>query len=364
MSRQTTAILASITLLVAQGFARDTVIQTTITQAELYSVQLKNVVVPRKLLSSVVSAKGTQAALADSRLYVEVVRNGEICWRSPLKTVDEDGTQERFDFPQNLRETSFAIMWKPGDDLSVQVKVAENKALVKATTTGAGAGAGAGIGALIGGVAAGAFTGGLGAPAGALIGAAIGGGAGAGIGAVVPAVGAREVVSFPVQGSSFGLDGVLEKDIATSDNLLLSGVAKVEFVGKQRKDTIPTGKLELQKKYVVRLRKVFISGKASEYESGAKYYMVLTLFGEDKPFEVDLGNIDQDTTIPFENTFVFKNIGGTSAVEIRRRRWWRGDAVVFKARQGQTGGTSWIFCGKAEDDAGSFVEFETFPAED
>ena len=150
-------------------------------------------------------------------------------------------------------------MWKKGDSVQVQVKVAEDKSLVKASTTGAGGVAGGGGGALIGGILAGSYTGGLGAPAGALIGAAIGGGAGAGAGALIPATDAREIVSFSLPESSFGLNGILEKDVSSKDDILLSGIAKVEFAGKQRTDTVASGKLKLQKKYVVRLRSVFIS---------------------------------------------------------------------------------------------------------
>ena len=38
-------------------------------------------------------------------------------------------------------------------------------------------------------------------------------------------------------------------------------------------------------------------------------------------------------------------------------------SLVFKAVQGATNGRSWAFCGKLEDDNGSVVEFDTFPAE-
>lgn len=326
--------------------------------AELFHVQLKDVVIPKELLKKAVEEKGRQAMLVDSKLYVEISRMGEVIWRSPYVDVDMEAGKETFKFAQDKPETSFALMWKPGDRIVVSVKVAEKAALVKASTTTAGGVAGALAGAGIGAVGAAAFSGGLGAPAGALIGAAIGLFGGAGIGAVIPVEGARTVVSFAIPSDEFGLDGKLEKRVFSADDI---ETVSVLLEGGQRQDAIAQNGLELQKKYVVRLRSVSISSKAPKFEEGEEYYMLVSLFGEEKPLEIDLPPIPADTIVPLETTLVLKNCGGESAVEIRRKRTGR-DPLVFKAIQGPTNGSSWIFIGKSEDDHGSFVEFDTFPA--
>lgn len=333
--------------------------------AELYHVQLKNVTVPRSLLLKVLNEKGSKAVLVDTRLYVEVCRNGTAIYRSPALVVEKEGKQEQFNFPQDNRETSFALMWKPSDEVFVSVKVAENKALVKASTAGAGGLAGAAAGAGIGAVGAGVCSGGLGAPVGALIGAAIGFFGGGAIGAAVPVAGAREVVSFIATSDRFGLDGKLEKDVGSSDDdVLIGGKASIQLKGGQRLDAVAQNGLQLQKKYVVRLRSVSISSKAPKFKENEKYYMLVSLSGEDKPLKIDLPNLRSANIInPMENTIVLKNVGGESSVEIRRKSVGR-DPLVFKAMQGATNGSSWVFIGKSYDDSGSFVEFDTFPVED
>lgn len=332
--------------------------------AELYHVQLKNVTVPRSLLLKVLNEKGSKAVLVDTRLYVEVSRNGTAIYRSPALVVEKEGKQEQFNFPQDNRETSFALMWKPSDEVFISVKVAENKALVKASTAGAGGLAGAAAGAGIGAVGAGVCSGGLGAPAGALIGAAIGFFGGGAIGAAVPVAGAREVVSFAATSNKFGLDGELEKDVGSSDDdVLIRGKASILLKGGQRQDSVVQNGLQLQKKYVVRLRSVSISGKAPKFKENAEYYMLLSLFGEEKPRKIDLPPIQSDIEVPMEIFFVLKNVGGASSVEIRRKSLGR-DPLIFRASQGSTNGSSWVFIGKPSDDIGSFVEFETFPIEE
>jgi hypothetical protein len=329
------------------------------TNAELFHVQLKDIIIPKKLLKKAVEEKGRQAMLVNSQLYAEVSRMGEVIWRSPYVDVDIEAGKEKFTFAQDKPETSFALMWKPGDRIVVSVKVAEKSALVKASTTTAGGVAGALAGAGIGAAGAAAFSGGLGAPAGALIGAAIGFFSGAGIGVLVPVEGARTVVSFAVPSDEFGLNGILEKRVAFSADDV--GTALVSLEGGQRRDTIAQNGLELQKKYVVRLRSVNISSKAPKYKEGEEYYMLVSLFGEEKPLKIDLPPVPADTVVPLETTLVLKNCGGESSVEIRRKSAGR-DPQVFKAVQGPTNGSSWIFIGKSEDDDGSFVEFDTFPA--
>lgn len=333
------------------------------TPAELYYVQLKSVVIPNRLLSSVINEKGKRAALADSRLYVEVSKNGAIYWRSPALEAKSEGHQEQFDFPQDKLETSFALMWKTNDNILVQVMVAENKALAKAMPAGFVGVGGALAGAAVGAAGAAACTGGLGAPAGAVIGAIVGavGGGGAGF-LLTPVKGAREIVSFSLPTTDFGLNGTLEKNVESADDMLLSGQAKIIWEGWQRQDKVASGDLDLQKKYVVRLRGVHLSDKARKYAADGDYYMLISLFGEEKPIELDLGKLPANAEIAFEKTVVLKNLGGDSAVEIRRKRIGHDD-LVFRAAQGATNGKSWVFCGKAEDDNGSFVEFDTFPTE-
>ena len=226
---------------------------------------------------------------------------------------------------------------------------------------GAGGAAGALAGAGIGAAGAAAFTGGLGAPAGALIGAAIGFFGGAGIGAVIPVEGARTVISFILPSDEFGLDGELGKKIVFSTGDI--GKASVSLDGRQRRDALAQNGLELQKKYVVRLRSVCLSSKAPKFKEGAEYYMLVTLYGEEKPLRIDLPRIPKDAIVPLEDILVLKNCGGESAIEIRRKNIGK-DVLVFKAKQGMTNGTSWVFIGKSSDDNGSFVEFDTFPAGD
>lgn len=329
--------------------------------AELFHVQLKDVVIPEELLKTALEKKGHQAMLVNSQLYVEVSRTGEVIWRSPAIEVKSGDEKEQFEFQQDRPDTSFALMWKPGDRIVVSVKVAEKEAFVKASTTGAGGAAGALAGAGIGAAGAAAFTGGLGAPAGALIGAAIGFFGGAGIGAVIPVEGARTVISFILPSDEFGLDGELGKKIVFSTGDI--GKASVSLDGRQRRDALAQNGLELQKKYVVRLRSVCLSSKAPKFKEGAEYYMLVTLYGEEKPLRIDLPHIPKDAIVPLEDILVLKNCGGESAVEIRRKGVGR-DVQMFKAMQGATNGSSWIFIGKSSDDNGSFVEFDTFPAGD
>lgn len=331
--------------------------------AELYHVQLKNVTVPRSLLLKVLNEKGSKAMLVDSMLYVEVSKNGDTLYRSPAFAVEKDGKQEQFNFQQDNSETSFALMWKPSDEVFVSVKVAEKRALVKASTAGAGGLAGAAAGAGIGAVCA-APAGGIGAPVGALIGAGIGFFGGAGLGSLVPVAGEREVVSFIAPTNEFGLDGKLEKDVGSSvDDVLIGGKASILLKGALRRDAVAQNGLKLQKKYVVRIRNFRISSKAKKFKEGAEYYMLLSLFGEEKPRKIDLPPIQSDIEVPMEIFFVSKNVGGASSVEIRRKSLGR-DPLIFKASQGATNGNSWVFIGKSSDDNGSFVEFETFPVEE
>ena len=338
--------------------------EQTQTTAELYHVQLKNVVIPRSLLLKVLNEKGSKAMLVDSMLYVEASKNGATIYRSPAIAVEKDGKQEQFNFKQDNRETSFALMWKPSDEVFISVKVAESKALVKASTAGAGGAAGALAGAGIGAASAAAFTGGLGAPAGALIGAGIGFFSGAGLGSLVPVAGEREVISFIAPVDKFGLDGKIEKDVgASDDDVLIDGKASILLKGGQRQDAVAQNGLKLQKKYVVRIRSARISTKAKKFKEGAEYYMLISLFGEKKPIKIELPPIHGDVVVPMESFVILKNAGGDSSVEVRRKSLGR-DPMVFEATQGATNGNSWVFIGKPSDDNGSFVEFETFPVEE
>ena len=329
--------------------------------AELFHVQLTKVEIPKELLKKALEEKGPQAMLVNSQLYVEISRNGGVIWRSPGVEVKNGVEKEEFMFEQDKTDTSFALMWKPGDRIVVSVKVAEKEAFVKAANASAGGAAGALAGAAIGAAGAAAFTGGLGAPAGALIGAAIGFFGGAGIGAVVPVEGARTVVSFVVPSDEFGLNGELGKKIVFSAGNV--GKASVSLEGRQRRDAVGQNGLELQKKYVVRLRSVCLSSKSPKFKEGAEYYMIVSLDGEEKPLRIDLPRIPKDAIVPLEDILVLKNCGGESAIEIKRKNVVK-DVLVFKAMQGATNGSSWIFIGKSSDDNGSFVEFDTFPAGD
>jgi len=331
--------------------------------ADLYYVQMEEVSIPRCLLNKMIKEKGAQAVLVESKLYVEVSRNGSKCWRSPALGLNDAGQRERFTFDQKDRLTSFAMMWKPGDEVSVSVNVAESKALVRASTAGAGGTAGALAGAGIGAVGAGVCTGGLGAPAGAIIGAVIGFFGGAGVAQFVPVNGAREVVSFKTSKDVFGLDATLSQDISSQDDITLSGNALLKVRGHKRVDEVAQGSLKLQSKYLVRVRSLNLSSCHKKMKAGAKYYMEIFIEGEDKPLVVELGQVPADTITPREDFLVLKNIGGASSVRIRRHRAMSVDPVVFEAKQGATNGTSWVMMGTVKDDLGSFVEFQTFPTE-
>lgn len=333
--------------------------------AELFHVQLKNVVIPKELLRAAVSEKGLQAALVDSKLYVEVSRMGETIFRYVIGTVKPNENKEEFAVPTNEVATSFALMWRPGDRIVVSVKVAETEAFVEATKTSAGGIAGALAGAGIGAVGAGVCSGGLGAPAGALVGAAIGFFGGAGAGALVPVNGERTVISFVAPTDEFGLNGTLEKSVSFSKDSVVK--ASILLEGGQRQDSVAQGGLELQKKYIVRLRSVHLSSDAPKIQDNAAYYMLVSLYGEKKPLEIELPPLSANTTVPMEKTLVLLNAGGESKVEIRRKSIGP-DALVFEAVQGPTNGSSWLFIGKAKSklkgDNKSFVEFDTFPTEE
>ena len=333
-------------------------------QRELYYAQLESLQVPRALLDGAIKARGPQAALVDSQIFVEVSRNGEMCWRSPGRPVDASGRQERFSFDEKDRLTSFALTWKSGDEIDIAVRVAESKALVRASTAGGGAVAGMLAGAAVGAIGAGCCTGGLGAPAGALIGGGIGLFGGAAIAQFVPVKGAREVVNFKTNAEDFGLNGELEKDVSSTDDILLSGKAKIKFKGYKRTDKVESGKLQLQKKYLVRLRSVYLDGNEKKVKQGAKYYMELRTEGEDKPIKIDLGHLPAYTLTGREDFVVLKNIGGVSSCCIKRKITCWPDPTVFECKQGGTNGTSWVFMGKLANEVGSYVEFDTFPTED
>ena len=145
----------------------------------------------------------------------------------------------------------------------------------------------------------------------------------------------------------------LSKDNVVKASMLLEG--------GQRRDSVAQNGLELQKKYVVRLRGVKISSKVPKFKDGAEYYMLVSLFGEKKPLRIELPSLRADTFIPTDKILVLKNCGGESSVEIRRNNMGL-DTSVFKAVQGATNGSSWVFIGKSSDDYDSYVEFDTFPA--
>jgi len=331
--------------------------------ADLYYVQMEEVSIPRCLLNKIIKEKGAQAVLVESKLYIEVYRNGAKCWRSPVLGLEDAGQRECFSFDQTDRLTSFAVVWKPEDELTVTVNIAESKALVRASTAGAGGTAGALAGAGIGAVGAGMCTGGLGAPAGAVIGAVVGFFGGAGVAQFVPVNGAREVVSFKVSKDVFGLNGVLSQDISSQDDITLSGKAMLKISGHKRVDEVAQGGLKLQSKYLVRVRSLKLSSAQKKLKQGAKYYMEIFIEGEDKPLVLELGQIPADTVTPKEDFLILKNIGGASSVRIRRHRAMSIDPVVFEAKQGATNGTSWVMMGKVQDDIGSFIDFQTFPTE-
>lgn len=330
--------------------------------SELYYVQMDKIEVPRGLVNKLIQDKGATGWLVNSQIYIDVTRNGTPVWRSPALDVDKNGQQEKFVFDQKDRLTSFALVWKPGDEVSLSVKIAEKESLVRASTAAAGGAAGAAAGALAGGIGAGVFTGGLGAPAGALIGAAIGFVGGAGASQAVPVEGARLVASFAAPIEKFGLNGELVKDIESTDDLLLNGKAKLQMHGYKRTDVVAEGGLKLQKNYLVRLRSVKLSSTHKKFKEGADYYMEVGLLGEKKPLKIDLGKLTGDTEVPMESLLVLKNEGGESYVRIKRNKWGP-DPVVFEARQGATQGTSWVFMHELRDDNGSQVVFDTFPTE-
>lgn len=324
---------------------------------------MEEIGIPRSLINKVVREKGAQASLVESKMYVEVFRNGTLCWRSPALAMNDAGQREKFVFDQKDRQTSFAMMWKNGDEVVLTVNVAESKALVRASTGVAGGVAGLLAGAGIGAVGAGVCTGGFGAPAGAIIGGVIGFIGGGAVAQLIPVEGAREITSFKCGKDSFGLDGQLTRDISTPDDITLTGSAAIKMRGFKRTDVVHEGGLKLQQKYLVRIRSLNLAGAQKKLKAGAKYYMELKIEGEDNPLVIELGQVPADTVMPREDFFVLKNIGGVSSIRIRRHRAMSVDPTVFEARQGATNGTSWVMIGKVQDDLGSFVEFQTYPTE-
>lgn len=332
-----------------------------VVESELYHIQLDKLQIPRGIIKELSEQKQVLGLLADSRIYIEVFRNGERAWRSPVKEVG-DGTQELFIYDKSLAETSFAMFWKPQDEIIIKAFMAEKKAVVKATAAGGGALAGAGAGALAGGIGAGVLTGGFGAPAGALIGAVtgfvIGGGAS---GILWPVAGAREITTFVYPKSDeFNLFTTQKEIEPTSRAILQKGNACITLSGEKITARLKHGELELQKKYLVRVRSIFLSPSNKNITGDAEYFIEISLLGLEKPYKIDLGKFPADAVVAIEGLVILKNLGGESSIRIfRKRRFWN-DLCVFEAMQGNTNGTGWVFMNKVQDDNGSFVDVETF----
>lgn len=353
---------------------------------ELYCAKLKNFVVPLKVLET---TRSNPKKMKHAELFVEVSINGVTCWRSPGIEFQEGTRQEHFVFPD---DTMFPLWWQLGNDVFVQVKMAPNKALAKAGKGGIGASIGGGVGGVVGGVTggviagtaaaagssvlassfAGAAAGTAAGPAGWIAGAAIGAGIGiaggallgGGTGALLPVKGERVVVSFVLPSDRFALNGTLETKVdPSSDDLLLSGKATMEWQGLLLKNTVPGGSLYPKKTYVVRARATCLSDQAEGFKTGAEYYLRLKAPGLDAPAELGLGKLSANTVLPLGYALVLKNSDGGSSIEIRRKKVGR-DVLVFRAASEKADGRDWVFCGKHEDSNGSFVEFETLSLEE
>lgn len=324
----------------------------------LYFVRPERMRIPRGVLSGAIAEKGVQASLVDSYLYLEVLRNEEVCWRTAGICVAKDDRQDEFLFDPTNQLSSFALQWRPGDVFSICVYVAEGEAFVRSSNAGAGGVAGMLTGAAVGGTTAGLLTGGLGAPGGALVGGVIGFLGGAGAAQIVPVKGARSIVRFEVDRKKF-INGDLKCRVVSRDDGRDLGEAKLQLNVREMVNEVCDGGLELQQKYLVRLTNVRLGRGAVD---GKPYYMEIKMEGEKNPIVLDLGRLNANVDNPRGEFLILRNVGGSVNICIKRKiRCWP-DPVVFEAVQGGIGGSGWIFMRTLADkgESGANVTFKTF----
>lgn len=330
-----------------------------IVESELYHIQLDKLQIPRGIIQELSKQNHSGGTLADSRIYLEVFRNGTFIWRSPAKEVG-DGAQELFTYNKNLAESSFLMFWESQDEIIIKAFMAENKAIVKATPregeilsrlykgAAVGAAVGSGIGVGVGG---------------AVIGAGIGYLVGGNTSAVpLPVSGAREITTFIYpKADEFNLFTTQKENESPSrDSLSQKGNASLTLSGEKITTQMKHGELELQKKYLVRIPSVFLSSTNKNITNDAEYFIEIGLLGVEKPYRIDLGKRSADAIIPLEYLVILKNLGGESRIRIFRKRKFWSDLCVFEAIQGNTNGTGWVFINKVQDDNGSFIRLETY----
>lgn len=330
------------------AIAADTSVQ------ELYQVRPVRIDIPFSILED--AAKANTKIWTESKLYIEVSKNGNGIWRSPKQDITKG--QNSFSFSDNNR---FSLLFKKGDAIDVRVFVADNEALVRAERAGVGAGGGAAVGAGIGATITGCLTGGFGAPVGALIGGAIGAVCGT-AGALIPVDGAVEVANFNYDSLEAFFGTKNEESRVRRISGIRESVCVANFTGRLMSDfKKKPGELEQQKNYIVRFRKIYLSSSDEGVKSG-KYY--LKIKAHDFEHKVNLGEVSRNEEVPIEmdedKLLVLKNRLGESRLEIYRDIPYWSDKCVFSASQGASDGSTWLFMGcLSEDGKKSWIEVET-----
>lgn len=331
----------------------------------IYVVRLQSISLSDSLLSNI--QKSFAAKVSDTFVYVSLLVDGETVWVSPKKKVMP---QERhFDWPNDVASSS-GLLWSQGENITVKVFLSDDAKDASLSAGGVGGVGGAGLGAAIGGALAGLVSGGLGAPAGAVIGAAIGGAVGGTSGALAGAISSKDTLvmeKYFEKPETLPLAQKIEFESVNSMGERATG--QVLFSLDRTQESLASGMLSLQKKYLVRLKSINLSSVAAR-KGGKKtdenrYYLVFQN-GKEKvrwPAGKATISIPSNREIHPECLMVLVNRGETTELKIFEQDKGKDD-LVFSSTVAKLDGKAWVFQGKCypddHDDSRSYMVCESF----
>lgn len=336
-------------------------------ESQLYTVRLQSLFIDQSLTSDLHTIFGKKGS--NTYLYVSLFIDGKLNWISPKKKVLPG--QTHFEWPNDFSACS-SFFWSPKTPITVKAFFSDD-ALEAAAVGGAiGVAGGATSGALIGGIVAGAISGGIGAPVGALIGAAIGGAAGGAGGIATGAISAEDKLVFEKSLRNCEEFPLLE-DVVVSEinNLGESLESKISFISQSKMTPIGTNQLELQKKYLVRIKEIELSAyawqKGGEDLNKNRYYLVLRN-GESTirwpKNDKEYFSYNSQMLLKPELLVILANSGEETEIAIySKRKLWK-DKLVFSSQVAKLDGKNWVFQGVSyssdPNDRSSKIVCETY----
>lgn len=337
------------------------------TNSGIYTIRLKSLDLDRSIIQNI--EKSLPAKGSNTYLYVTLLKDGKPIWYSTKRKIIAGETH--FDWP-NDPSAYCSMLWSPDSTITIKVFLSDEPIEAALSAGAVGVAGGAGAGALIGGTLAGLFSGGLGAPAGAIIGAAIGGAIGGTGGVTVGAIAAKDTLAFEKH-----FDGAEEFPI--SENIVVSKTSplgelvenRISFVTQQKNEPLGANQLELQKKYLVRVKDIYLSeyacqkgGKAIEEN---RYYMILRIGNTSVRWPVnekEYFSYDPNMPISPEVLVVFVNTGEETEIAIYSKVRLLKDALIFSSKVAKLDGKNWVFQGASyssdPQDQSSKVVCETY----